>query len=89
MQYGFFEGTFIDNPKYPGLNAALEEVGKKYGLSKGATAIAWILRHPAQFQAILGTMNPERLADLCKATEIEMERDDWYKLYLSTGKILP
>ena len=89
LQYGFFEGTFIDNPKYPGLNAALEEVGKKYGLSKGATAIAWILRHPAQFQVILGTMNPERLADLCQATEIEMERDDWYKLYLSTGKILP
>lgn len=89
LQYGFFEGIFIDNPKFPALNAALEEVGKKYGISKTATAIAWILRHPAKMQVIVGTMTPERLRDICSAREVVLDRDDWYKLYLASGKFLP
>ena len=60
LQYGFFQGVFIDAPQFPQLNGALEVVGRKYGLSKTATAIAWILRHPAKMQVVVGTMTPER-----------------------------
>lgn len=89
LQYGFFQGVFIDAPQFPQLNGALEVVGRKYGLSKTATAIAWILRHPAKMQVVVGTMTPERLKDICTACNVVLEREDWYELYLASGKFLP
>ena len=55
----------------------------------GAVAIAWILRHPANMQAILGTMNPAHLQETAKAAEIRLTREEWYRLYLASGKFLP
>ena len=89
LQYGFFQGVFIDAPQFPQLNGALEMVGRKYGLSKTATAIAWILRHPAKMQVVVGTMTPERLKDICTACNVVLEREDWYELYLASGQFLP
>lgn len=89
FQYGFFEGCFIDSPKYPELNKKLEEMGEKYGISKTGMAIAWILRHPAVIQPITGTMNMKRLEECIKASEIYITRQDWYDIYLAAGNILP
>ncbi len=89
LQIGMFQGCFIDNPDYPELNRKLAELSEKYGVPKNAVAIAWILRHPARMQVVVGTTSPERLSDLCKATEIELTRHDWYGLYLASGKFLP
>lgn len=89
FQYGFFEGVFLDNEKFPELNEKLRELGGKYGVSSQAMAAAWILRHPAGMQVICGTTSPERLADICTACEIELSREDWYSLYLAAGNKLP
>lgn len=89
LQYGFFEGCFVDSPEFPELNSALQELGEKYGVSKTAVAIAWILRHPAKMQAIVGTMNPEHLKDICGAATVELTHHEWYQLYLASGKFLP
>lgn len=89
LQYGFFEGTFIDNENYPALNKKLAALAEKYGCSKAAIACAWILRHPARMQVITGTTSPERLAQACAAAEIELTREEWYGLYSATGKVLP
>lgn len=89
LQYGFFKGCFVDDPEFPELNEALEQVGEKYGVGKAAAAIAWILRHPAGMQAIVGTMNPEHLRQICEADKVEMTREEWYRLYLAAGKYLP
>ena len=89
LQFGMFGGCFIDHPDFPELNRALGELGEKYGISKAAVAIAWILRHPARMQAIVGTMNPQHLAYICTATDIRLTHQEWYKLYLASGKFLP
>lgn len=89
LQYGMFKGVFVDNPLFPEMNAVLGEMAEKYNVSKSAIAIAWILRHPAKIQVIAGTMNTEHLADLVKADEIYLSHEDWYKIYLSSGKFLP
>lgn len=89
LQYGFFEGCFVDDPKFPELNAALQELADKYQVSKTAIAIAWILRHPASIQAIVGTMNPDHLKDVATAREVELTHQEWYQLYLAAGKFLP
>ena len=89
LQFGMFKGCFVDHPDFPELNKALGEIGEKYGVSKTAVAIAWILRHPAKMQAIAGTMNPDHLRDICAATGVTLTHREWYQLYLASGKFLP
>ena len=90
FQYGFFKGIFLgNNEKYPELNKALEEISQKYDTTPTAIATAWILRHPANIQMIAGTTNTERMSEIIKGSEIRLEREEWYRLYLSSGHILP
>ena len=89
LQYGFFKGTFVDHPDFPELNKALGEIAEREGVTKTAVAIAWILRHPAKMQAIVGTMNPQHLKDICGACSVNLSHHDWYQLYLASGKFLP
>jgi len=89
MQYGFFEGCFIDNEKFPELNETLDKIASEYGVSKTTIAFAWILRHPAKMQPVTGTTNLTRLTDCIKATEIKLTREQWYEIYRSAGNILP
>ncbi|MDR2402675.1 MAG: aldo/keto reductase [Spirochaetaceae bacterium] len=89
FQYGFFEGVFLGNEKFPQLNAKIDEIAKKYSVSATAIAMAWLLRHPAAFQPVTGTMNKGRLADCVKAAEITLTKEEWYEIYLAAGNILP
>lgn len=89
LQIGMFQGCFVDHPDFPELNRALGKLGEKYGVSKSAIAIAWILRHPANMQVVVGTMNPQHLKELCAASDIRLTHKEWYELYLASGKFLP
>lgn len=89
FQYGFFEGVFLDNPKFPELNQTINTIAKDHGVTNTAIAIAWLLRHPAHMQPILGTTNPQRVIDSCKASDITLTREEWYQIYLAAGNKLP
>ncbi|MGI2326850.1 aldo/keto reductase [Planococcus sp. YIM B11945] len=89
FRYGSFEGFFVDNEDMPEINAKLQEIADSYGATKSAIAIAWILRHPAKIQAIVGTMTPERLTAIAKAADIYMTREEWYEIYQAAGNLLP
>lgn len=89
LQYGFIEGTFLNNEKFPKLNETLKEMANKYGVTDTGMAIAWILRLPEKMQPIVGSINPQRLKEIAKASDIELSREDWYKTYLSAGYRLP
>lgn len=88
-QYGFFEGVFLDNDKFPVLNEKINEISEKKGVTNTAIATAWILRHPAKIQTMVGTMNPKRLKEICKASDVELTRQEWYEIYLAAGNKLP
>lgn len=89
FQYGTFEGTFINNPKFPELNKKLQEIADKYGVGKNAIAASWILRWPGQVQVIMGTMTPEHIADSAQGADIKLSRQEWYDLYFAAGHDLP
>ena len=89
LQYGFFEGVFLGNEKFPELNAAINTLAEKYGVAPVAIAYAWILRHPANMQLIAGTMNPEHLNDICIASDVTLTRTEWYEIYCAAGHNLP
>jgi predicted oxidoreductase len=89
FQFGFFEGVFLDNPKYPALNQKIDELAAAKGVTNTAIAIAWLLRHPAKMQPIIGTTNPKRVKDSCQASEISLTRTEWYEIYRAAGNKLP
>ncbi|MED3645806.1 aldo/keto reductase family oxidoreductase [Halalkalibacterium halodurans] len=89
FQYGFFEGVFLGNDSFPELNKKIDELAEKYEVSNTTIAIAWLLRHPANMQPVIGTMNLKRLKDCCKASEIRLTREEWYEIYRAAGNILP
>ncbi|SDZ86525.1 Predicted oxidoreductase [Thalassobacillus cyri] len=89
FQHGMIEGPFIGNYAFPEVNAKLQELAEEKGVTDSAIAIAWILRHPANIQPVVGTMNPERLRDIAKASDIELTRQEWYELYRAAGNDLP
>ncbi len=89
FQYGFFEGVFLNNDKFPELNAKIDEIAALHGVTNTTIAMAWLLRHPAKMQPVTGTMNPERLLDCIKAADIYLSREEWYEIYRAAGNILP
>ena len=89
IQYGFFEGCFIDSDKFPELNRVMDEIASRYGVNKNTIAFAWILRHPAKIQPVTGTTNTDRLKDYLKAADIILTREEWYDIYRAAGNILP
>lgn len=89
FQYGQIEGNFIGNPKFPEVNEALQKLADQKGVSKNAIAAAWILRHPAVDQVIIGTMTPAHLIDSAKGADISLSAQEWYDIYLAAGNDLP
>lgn len=89
FQYGFFEGVFLGNEKFPELNRRIDGLAEKYHVTNSAIAIAWILRHPAGIQALIGSVKKQRIEEICKACDVKMTREEWYSLYMAAGKELP
>jgi len=89
FQHGFFDGAFLDNDKFPVLNQKINALAAVKGVTNSAIAIAWILRHPARMQPILGTTNAGRVKDISRASDITLTRQEWYEIYLAAGNKLP
>lgn len=89
FQIDLGRGLFMGNPDYADLTATIEKYAEQYEVSTEAIIIAWILRHPAQMQAIVGSMNPERISKIVEASKVRLTRPEWYDIYRSAGNDLP
>ncbi len=85
----FIEGSFSKNEKYAELNRTIGELAEKYGITETGMAIAWLLRLPDKMQPVVGSTNIERIKAVAEAADIEITREDWYKIYLAAGYRLP
>jgi predicted oxidoreductase len=89
FQAGFFDGPFLGSAKYPELNASIERLAAKYGVPPIAIAVAWITRHPANMQVVIGTTNPERVAASALGSDVPLTRPEWYELLRTAGYTVP
>lgn len=89
FQAKWFDGVFFDKPEYAELNLALDRIAAKYAVTPITIATAWILRHPANMQVVLGTTNAQRTADAAAAADIELTREEWYDLFRAAGHTVP
>lgn len=88
FQSGTEYGPFVGNEQFSELNAELTRLAGKYGSTPNGIAVAWILRHPAGIQPLLGSMTPERIRQMAAGADIELERRDWWSLYQAAGNPL-
>lgn len=88
-QAGFFTGVFLDNPDYAELNAVIDRLAAEYRVTNTAIAAAWITRHPAHMQVVLGTTTPQRVREAVAGSDIELSRAHWYELFRAAGHLLP
>lgn len=89
FQAGFFTGVFLGNPDYPELNAVIDRLAAGYDVQPEAIATAWLTRHPAQLQVVLGTTSPARVTAAAKGADIVLTRPEWYELYRAAGHLVP
>lgn len=89
FQKGFGGGVFFDSPDYPQLNAELARLAATYGVEPMAIAVAWITRHPADMQVVLGTTTPQRVIDAAAGSDIPLTRGEWYGLLQAAGHNVP
>lgn len=89
FQAGFFTGVFLGSPDYPELNAVIDRLAAQYDAPAIAIATAWITRHPAGMQVVLGTTSPERVAGAAQGSDIPLTRSEWYELFRAAGHLVP
>ncbi|QUX25853.1 aldo/keto reductase [Nocardiopsis sp. MT53] len=89
FQAGFFNGVFLGSPEYPELNAVIDRLAGKYGVPPVAVATAWITRHPARMQVVLGTTTPERVTGAARGSDLPLTRPEWYELFRAAGHRVP
>jgi predicted oxidoreductase len=82
-----------DDPRAERIRAAAALVKKlagEKGVPAEAIVLAWLLRHPARIQPIIGTRQPERVRAACQADRVSLTREEWYALYQAgRGRKLP
>ncbi|MFN2231835.1 MAG: aldo/keto reductase family oxidoreductase [Anaerolineae bacterium] len=69
------------SPRIERTAAVVRALAEERGVSQEAIVIAWLLRHPAGIQPIIGTTNPARIAACCQADELALTREEWYRLF--------
>lgn len=89
FQAGFFTGVFLDNPAYTELNAVIDRLAGQYDVPAIAIATAWITRHPANMQVVLGTTNEQRVHDAALGSDIPLTRAEWYEMFRAAGYTVP
>ena len=89
MQYGFFEGVYINNERFPDLNRVLYRIAGEQNVSVTAVALAWILRYPGKTQAVIGTTKIDRVRESAQAVKVQLTHKQWYELYQAAGNRLP
>jgi predicted oxidoreductase len=89
---GRVTGRQVENPSnaITDTTGLVAEMAQQKGVSREAVLIAWILRHPAKIQAVIGTTQPERITNACQGDAVELTREEWYRLYTAgRGESLP
>ncbi len=90
FQKQWFDGTFLgDRENFAELNDVIDELSAKYGVTGTGIAVAWITRHPANFQVVIGTTSPQRVKESAAGSELPLTREEWYRIFTAAGYTLP
>ena len=75
-----------DDPRRAGLlklTEVLDATAALYGVSRSVLTLAWLMKHPSRILPIVGTLRPERIREAARADEIDISREEWYRIYVA------
>ncbi len=79
-----------DEDKRKDLGRLVAELATRHQVGREAIPIAWLLRHPAGIQPVIGSTNPTRIAAACQGDGVVLTREEWYSLYAAArGRGVP
>lgn len=68
------------------LRKVLKPMADKYQCEVDTLVYAWLLHHPVKAAVISGSQKIERLQNCVNALQINLEREDWFEIYLASGQ---
>ncbi len=72
------------------VNEVLDEIARARGVSRTVVAFAWLMKHPSKIMPVVGSTRPERIREAAQADQVELTREEWYRLLLAArGEPLP
>jgi predicted oxidoreductase len=74
----------VDSEKTSRIEKIANKLSEKYNIEIDILLLAWILKHPAGILPVIGTTDSDRISNSMKATEIDMELEDWFSLYVAS-----
>jgi predicted oxidoreductase len=89
---GWYTGAAAGDaaPSVAATRALVGQLAEHYAVSGESIVLAWLLRHPAQIQAVIGTAHPDRIRACGAAERVPLTRGEWYQLYQTArGQELP
>ncbi len=92
LAWGHLTGKMPEQPdeRITRTAALVAEMARQRNVAPEAILVAWILRLPAHIQAVIGTRDPGRIAAACLADDVELDREEWYRLFTAgRGESLP
>lgn len=92
MCRGIYTGAPVSEPtkNIEATQKLVTELSKKYSVAGDAIVLSFLLRFPIPISPIIGTTNPERIKACSKALNINLEREDWYRLFeTARGAVVP
>ncbi|MCF8364966.1 MAG: aldo/keto reductase, partial [Bacteroidales bacterium] len=64
----------------------LFKIGKELGgAAIDQVALAWLLKHPSKIIPVLGTGNVERIRSAAEALDLELSRDQWFRIWAASA----
>ncbi len=73
-------GKYFSLSASPGSIQSREELAAKYNCTQSQLLLAWLLKHPSGIFPILGSTQPERIAEGAASLSIKLNRQDWFAL---------
>ncbi|KIA83513.1 aldo/keto reductase [Kaistella solincola] len=80
----YFTGISDQNLR---IKKVTSELSEKYHAEENQILLAFILKHPARILPVIGTSRAEKIVELKKSLDLELDREDWFWLLeASSGK---
>ena len=87
---GRFSGETAKDPADEAARRLVHTLAERHGVSTEGVLLAWLMRHPARIQPVIGSSNPARIRACADALRLTLTRGEWYALYeAARGHALP
>jgi len=80
LAQGQFSNTAHEDANIKSTAELVETLSHHYECSANAIVLAWLMMHPANIQAVVGTNNHQRLEEANQANQVSLTREHWYGL---------